>query len=285
MTEQTTNGKVKIPCRLFGIVAREAPVVAIFRRGPSRWCQLVRWDTSTDKIERGQWFRGRVYERRCDLSPDGTLLIYFGMNGKFDSETKGSWTAVSKLPYWTALLMWPKGDTWNGGGLFVDRETVFVNGGDDTTRGVGRLRIVREHPLVLPVQSECPGIYFPRMKRDGWEMGKVEAIDKDTTRIRWTKQRDGVTLVRYTWGTTVKGPDGRGSYFDEYEWVGKDGSPRKMERVEWADWDLRGKLIFGRDGELYRGTVTKGMLEEKRVADLNPGAPEKANSPKSARTW
>jgi cytochrome bd-type quinol oxidase subunit 2 len=29
----------------------------------------------------GQWLKGRIYERRSDLSPDGKHLIYFAMNG------------------------------------------------------------------------------------------------------------------------------------------------------------------------------------------------------------
>jgi hypothetical protein len=43
------------------------------------WCgvQLTNWDTDTDSFDLGQWFRGRIYERRCDLSPDGSLLVYF----------------------------------------------------------------------------------------------------------------------------------------------------------------------------------------------------------------
>jgi hypothetical protein len=60
-----------VPCRLFVISARRAPVAAVLRRGPSKWVQLNVWDTSTDSIEHGQWFHGRIYERRCDLSPDG----------------------------------------------------------------------------------------------------------------------------------------------------------------------------------------------------------------------
>jgi hypothetical protein len=70
-------GTPPAPARLFVILARRAPVGVIFRRGPSPWVQLIRWDTEHDRFEHGQWFHGRIYERRCDLSPDGSLLIYF----------------------------------------------------------------------------------------------------------------------------------------------------------------------------------------------------------------
>ena len=117
----------RVPCRLFGILARESPVAVVFRRGPSKYCELIHWNTETDELSRGQWFHGRIYERRCDLSPDGRLLIYFAMNGAWESETKGAWTAISKPPYFTALALWPKGDCWNGGGLFIDQQTIWLN--------------------------------------------------------------------------------------------------------------------------------------------------------------
>ena len=65
------------PCRAHVILAQNAPTGVILRRGPSAWVQLILWHTDTDRLEYGQWFRGRVYERRCHLSPDGMLLIYF----------------------------------------------------------------------------------------------------------------------------------------------------------------------------------------------------------------
>ena len=64
-------------CRVFAILARNAATGVVFRRGPSKWVQLIRWNTDTDTFESGQWFHGRLYERRADLSPDGTKLIYF----------------------------------------------------------------------------------------------------------------------------------------------------------------------------------------------------------------
>jgi len=41
------------------------------------------------------------------------------MNGKWESETKGAWTAISKTPYLKAISLFAKGDCWNGGGLFM----------------------------------------------------------------------------------------------------------------------------------------------------------------------
>src|SRR4051812_14054587 len=60
---------------LFVIPARDAAVAAILRRRPTKVVQLIRWNTARDTFEQGRWFKGRVYERRCDLSPHGRRLV------------------------------------------------------------------------------------------------------------------------------------------------------------------------------------------------------------------
>src|SRR5690606_15991035 len=118
------------PSRLYVLLARKARVGVILRRGPSKWVQVIRWSTSSDAFEDGQWFHGRIYERRCDLSPDGRLFLYFA--AKFHrAQAQGSytysWTAVSKPPWLTAIALWPKGDAWHGGGLFESNTALMLN--------------------------------------------------------------------------------------------------------------------------------------------------------------
>ncbi|WP_139212317.1 hypothetical protein [Jannaschia pohangensis] len=36
---------------------------------------MLQWDLKNDSFKAGQWLRGRVHERHCDLSPDGRHLI------------------------------------------------------------------------------------------------------------------------------------------------------------------------------------------------------------------
>jgi hypothetical protein len=66
-----------VPPRLFVIFAERAHEAVIFRRGPSRWHHVIRWNTKDDTFFRGAWFKGRIYPEKCDLSPDGDLLLYF----------------------------------------------------------------------------------------------------------------------------------------------------------------------------------------------------------------
>ena len=67
----------RVPARLHVILAREAPKAVIFRRGPSGRVCTLGWDLETDTFTMGQWLKGRIYEYRSDLSPDGELMIYF----------------------------------------------------------------------------------------------------------------------------------------------------------------------------------------------------------------
>jgi hypothetical protein len=117
--------------RLFVIMAQRSPRAVILRRGPSRWYHLIRWNTAKDEFEYGAWFKGRIYEERCDLSPDGELFVYFALqDSRWQTSYHGAWTAVSRAPWLHALALWPEGSTWGGGGRFVaDRELILRNGG------------------------------------------------------------------------------------------------------------------------------------------------------------
>src|SRR5580704_1663034 len=154
---------------LFAIMARRAPVAVIFRRGPSKQVLLVKWHLDTDKLEYGQWLKGRIYERRCDLSPSGNLLIYFAASFK---PPLYSWTAISKPPFLTALALWPKGDTWGGGGVFDSEASIQLNHrhGQEVLADGFRLKI---NMLIAPYGSRSGGgedfpIYHTLLLRNGW---------------------------------------------------------------------------------------------------------------------
>lgn len=140
----------KPPCRLFVILARDRPVALILRRGPAAWYHLVLWDTAKDTFEHGAWFRGRIYEERCDLSPDGELFLYFALQGRrWQTTYKGAWTAISRAPWLHALTLWPQGHTWGGGGRFVANRKAVLWTCD--------LRTHPDHPLVgLEASSGSP---------------------------------------------------------------------------------------------------------------------------------
>lgn len=104
-------------------------MAAILRRGPSKWVRLLAWDTANDVVLPGAWLNGRIYENRCSVSPDGKLFAYFAtkFTGSGSSEVASAWTAISKLPWLTALAFWPRSDTWGGRAQFVDDQTLIID--------------------------------------------------------------------------------------------------------------------------------------------------------------
>src|SRR6266700_2084877 len=160
----TQDAQTEHPCRLFCRLARQAPVGLIIRRGPNPWVQLSLWHTDTDEIEYGQWFRGGLPEGRCDLSPDGSLFIYFAT--KYGRAQFNTWTAISRPPYFTALALWPLGDSWGGGGLFVDERTVLLGHNPDVASA---LEGHRPPPwLKVSMHTGSISLSHERLLRDGW---------------------------------------------------------------------------------------------------------------------
>ena len=110
------------------MLARNAPLGVIFRRGPSKWTQVIRWNTDDDSFEYGSWFRGKIFVERSDVSPDGSKLIYFATKyTNRDLDFPCEWTGLSRLPWLTALCAWPNLDTHYGGGLFESDTKIWVN--------------------------------------------------------------------------------------------------------------------------------------------------------------
>ncbi|MEL7116668.1 MAG: hypothetical protein AAGP08_13980, partial [Pseudomonadota bacterium] len=89
--------------KLFLVFARESERTVILRQGPSKTYRMILWDRKTDRFEDGQWLKSKVYPERCALSPDGQHFIYFALDGRWDERTGGSYTAISRPPYFTAL--------------------------------------------------------------------------------------------------------------------------------------------------------------------------------------
>jgi hypothetical protein len=285
--------KRSIPARLFMILARRSPIAVIFRRGPSHWVQLVRWDTEADTFEIGQWFHGRVYERRCDVSPDGSLLIYFAQKISprtlKDREFTHTWTAISKPPYFTALALWPKGQSWDGGGLFRDNKTVLLNHEKQVSEPhpshtPGRLHVILKD---CHVGGDEP-IFSERLDRDGWTLKQEWKKESRGSPYRFRTSQpevrekvNGSHLIRMTRSTELD------DYPAEFAVVSRKGSGMtNMVGAVWVDWDQRGRLVFAREGSIFRGQIgVNGLISECQLLDLNSSKPSPLVPPRWATTW
>ena len=291
--------KLTAPCRLFGILARAAPVAVLFRRGPSHWVQLIKWNTKTDVFEHGQWFKGRIYERRCDLSPDGSMLIYFAskINRKTvkDLEYTYAWTAISRPPWVTALALWPKGDCWHGGGLFEDEKTVWLNHKPEVAEPHSK-----HQPRGLKIipnphaNGEDQSIYSKRLLRDKWmltqernfNLGAGGGWRTEHAEI-WSKaDASGQFILNMNLDKIDFSAYG-GPYLLRFDVIRKqDGHQMSIGRATWADWDHRGRLVIARAGKLLLGSVGKNSkVSFVELADFNSAKPVEVQSPTWAQEW
>ncbi len=264
--------------RLHVIFARADNTAVVFRRGPSKRVATFLWDRAKDSFAIGQWLKGRIYERRADLSPDGRHMIYFAYNGK------RSWTAVSEAPYLKALDFYAKGDCWEGGGLFLTSCSYWLNDRyfreKDTRRHESGLVCDLKGRPAQHFGSECTGVYYPRLMRDGWRL--MERTEEG----RWNRQTifekplaKGWTLRKIA-HEQVDAPPGKGCYWDEHELRHeKSLNLIACPDWEWADFD-RGHVVWAEAGKLYRSALFAGEgVRPTLLHDFTPYAFEPIEAP------
>ena len=269
------------PVRLHVLLASEARVGVVLRRGPANAVCSVLWDRKKDTFEIGQWLRARIYERRADLSPDGRHLIYFAMNGRWTSEARGSWTAISRAPWLKAAVLLGKGDCWQGGGLFTSNSRYWLNGGDChvVLQDSDEVERDRKFRPTAWYGGECPSVYYLRLQRDGWILkDRLDAGISDVFTVFEKPLPNGRVLRKYAHGEVNPGP-GKACHLDEHEIEHAELARRiTFPNWEWADLDGE-TLVWAEDGCLHRAPVLateigeacvlfdfNGMKFERRIA-------------------
>jgi hypothetical protein len=269
------------PARVHILLARDADTGIIIRRGPSKSVCTIGWDLRTDRFQTGQWLNARIYERRCDLSPDGRHLLYFALDGKWQGAMGGSWTALSRAPYLKALGLWSNGSGWNGGGLLLSDKIYWLNKffqHQERQRPRG-FREELQPPFAESYGGECPGIYYPRLQRDGWKLaGHAPPRSKDAFTLFEKRLWDGWTLEK-TAHATIDHPVGKGCYFDTHRLVRDTGETLDLASWEWAD--VRGRrVLFVAEGVLFEARLTQaGLKRQRMIRDFNPMTFEPLKAP------
>jgi hypothetical protein len=255
------------PPRLHVLLARAAPAGVVIRRGPSRQVCTILWDRRSDEFRVGQWLKGRIYERRSDLSPTGEYLIYFAMNGRWHGRAKGAWTAISRAPYLKAIGLYPKGDCWHGGGLFTGERTYWLNDGSghEMLREAGEPRRDRQFAPAPAFGGECLGVYYPRLMRDGWRLVEESSTGRLSELTTFEKGLPGGWTLRKLAQAQLDHPPGRGCYWDEHALVHKaSGRVEPCPDWEWAERD-GGRLVWAAGGLLFAGEIGDDGLNSRRL--------------------
>jgi hypothetical protein len=245
-TEQTRYAP-----RLSVLLASEAPVGVVLCRVRSKLVRLVIWDRTHDKFKPGSWFRGRMFEDKSDVSPDGRHMIYFAMGGVAWAipATGGTWTAISKLPSLKAVALWGQGDTWGGGGLFLSNASFWLKADANTF-------LIRDNSGLRREIYGPRRRYQSRMERDGW-------LQKDGCGNGSVFEK----AIRHGWVLRKVGRQAG------YELERPEEGKLSFPAWEWADWD-RQRLVWAEGGCLRAARVGAQKLGAFRTLyDFNDMVP------------
>lgn len=260
----------KASVRIHVIIARAASEAIIIRRGPTKQVQLIKWHMKSDTFTHGQWFKGRIYERRCDLSPSGDYFLYFAAK---NSPPLGSWTALSRPPYFTALALWAKGDAWGGGGLFKSDNRIQLNHPEYQMKLHDGFKIPKRVQVEQLRESAGRGedspIYDLRLMRDGFTPieGDHPIKHRPSPSSEKVRFHSFIPPVVYTKPYVFSKQSTYQLYFITYgvgeqmgpwwvcDYTVEDGDGKELIALEggdWADWDSNGDLLFAQKGKIYR---------------------------------
>lgn len=236
------------PPRLHVLMRPESPRAVVIRRGPSQVHCTIGWELATDRFAIGQWCKHKLYPRRSDVSPDGAWMVYFALNGRWKSETRGAWTALSRAPYLKAVKLWPQGDTWGGGGAFF-RARAQLPPGDadvwDSMEAVGRAG-----RLTLGALAD----YQVRLARDGWSKRGGRGYFKQAG-ASWSLRK----VVR-------------SEPHEHHEIHRADGSVDELPAWEWAEIDAqRKRVVWAEAGAIHAAPIrAEGPGKPRLLFDAVP---------------
>jgi hypothetical protein len=271
-----------VPPRIDCIPAIQAPVVAVFRRGPSNWAHIGRWDLAAGRYEPGAWLGGRIFPRRSDLSPDGQYLCYFAHKPSSTWEHGEAYVALSKLPWLTALHAFAACGTWTRGYFFAE------DGSRDNLQ-------MEALPIPYGLRS-IPVVQFANERRRGW----IEAEDspvRDPTDT-WDERRNTRMRKPQPGGAHVLCVESMGVAGGEFGVdLAVDGlavrysleSNNALERlddVQWADWSKDGELLVAtRSGSLQMLDLQGNGPRVLFKVDLSNLEPNPSVAPVWAQSW
>ena len=274
--------KAKVAPRIYCLPATKAPIVAVFRRGPTKWSHVGRWDLGERRYEPGAWLAGRIFPRRSDLSPDGRFLCYFAHKPSAIWEHGDAYVALSKLPWLTALHAFATCGTWTRGYYFT--EDTDSENGEDT-----------KLPIPYGLRS-IPVIQFANERRRGWEEAR-DSPQRDPGDA-WDQHRNARIQKRQPGGDRLLCVESRGWAGGEFGvdqavdglrvgyWLERDGQMQLLDHIQWADWDRDGHLLVAtRSGKLqvwaFDGDHSEVLFDE----DLSLSEPNPAPAPAWAQRW
>ena len=258
------------PAHLYFIIARNADLAIIFRRGPTNWTQLISWNLKDDSFTFGQWFHGRIFERRSDLSPSGKYLLYFAGDWRRKRREFGpTWTAISRPPYYTALALWQEMGTWGGGGTFIEDHHVVLSSGDLTL---------------------APGYTLPKKFKIGPREPKRSPWRFEDLAIRTERDYGDLNICHRNAGENrllINARD-KATWKQEYLFIREGDRDILLENCQCLEADHQGRTLIAVAGKLYvlsQNTTFSSIDELNHIADFNENKPAEVPCPEHLAIW
>lgn len=242
------------PARLHLLPAKSAPYTVVLRRKPTDWFHVLRWNTETDQIEHGAWFRGTLYPKRTDVSFDGRFLVFLAMD-----PGAATFNRISHPPLLDPIVEVPADGTYRGGGYWGTQSLLRLNGWFTYAKG-RRKKVEDTLPIALDEYEEelgDPGVLYRRLIRDGWcRAGENWGIE---TRLQrpdyafdcigddgWSNQptpaHPTLRMVNAGfWNGTL-----------QFKFWLAEFPTLVHEKADWACWDSLGQLLVASAGSLYK---------------------------------
>ena len=227
---------------------------------------------------------GRVYERRCDLSPDGALFACFVRKDTARAvEEIGAEMMDRREPSAVVHRSRSVGDRQHvvHGRRFPGTGTLPRRNRRPPDQGTlpAWLTLTKSPPFLDHTNDWTDRtVHFNRLIRGGWR-----PIPDILAPVPWWERTspDGkrtlVMMERADGDFTSFG----GRHVVEYAVRDQRGEVEDIGRATWADWDHRGRLLVARDGV----GVLQSLREFTTIADFNGQTPQPESSPPVARVW
>jgi hypothetical protein len=229
--------------RIHLLAAKEAPIVVLLQRKRAKLFHIIKIDTEKHSVQEGSWFRGRLYEMKCDVSFDGEFMVYLAIgkgSGRFTSSS-----GLCRLPWLKTLVeCQTPGPNW-GGGYFADRKVLVTNGWKEVSPTTDIPFTLTHGPLTCAA-AEHRGILDEKFERDGFTRSgddawaKRPSLQHPELKVRYLGYQDG----------------------DHFAFSLEE-RPELVEGASWATWDSRQNLWVARPG----------IVEQYTLNDLRSGVP------------
>jgi hypothetical protein len=229
--------------RIHLLAAKEAPTVVILQRKRAKLFHVITVNTEKHWVKEGSWFRGRLYEMKCDVSFDGEFMVYLALGASGDA-----WSGLCRLPWLKTLAESESAGTSWGGGYFPDRDILITNGWCRK-----QVSPAADIPLTLTSEpltyfaSEARGILYKKFERDGFARlgddvwGKRPSLHHPELKVRYLGYED---------------------HGDKFAFS-LDAYPAVVEGANWVTWDSGSTLWVARPG----------VVEQFTLEDMQRGAP------------